>query len=79
MAQRFVTEIIGNPDEDDSRALQMLERKARVLRLSEDTKIAATGAKWEVAIHQTLERIHNGKNRGRPRKPRDQDETSHEA
>lgn len=74
MAQRFTTEIIGNPNEDDLRALQVLERKARALRLSEDPKIAATGAKWEVAIHQTSERIRSGKSRGRPKKPRDQED-----
>lgn len=46
---------MAEPEQDDIRALSMLMNKARMLRLSEDTRIAATGAKWERAIREALE------------------------
>ena len=57
MARQSPIEIIPDPEQDDPRALKMLETKARSLRMSEDTKLAATGAKWELAIHEALKRI----------------------
>jgi hypothetical protein len=58
-ARKYPIEVIVDPKEDHPRALKMLQQKARNLRMSEDTKLAATGAKWEAAIHEALQAVMN--------------------
>jgi hypothetical protein len=60
MARRFSVLIVRDVDQDDPRGLNTMARTARRLRMSEDPKLAATGAKWEAAIHSALERVLNG-------------------
>lgn len=60
MARRFSVLIVRDVDQDDPRGLNTLAQTARRLRMSEDPKLAATGAKWEAAIHGALEKVLNG-------------------
>ena len=78
MKRTFPLEIMVAPQTDEHRVLRVLEHKAKLMRLSDDTRIATTAAKWERHIHEALQAVLGAQKTSR-KEVKGNDQARHEA